>query len=53
MIIDAEEIERKNREEELREHEKRLKLETEVIKRKLPRPAIIPSELKFGKNKVQ
>ena len=30
-----------------------MKLETEVIKRKLPRPAIIPAELTFGKNKVQ
>lgn len=52
-VVDAEEIERKAQEEELIQHQKRLQLETEVIKRRLPRPLSIPSFIRTPKDKAQ
>lgn len=46
VVLDAEEVERIEQEKNRLEEQKRLMLETEVIKRGLLRPKTIPSQLK-------
>ena len=45
VLEDAEEVERREREAELAHQQARLQLETEVIKRRLPRPLAVPSAM--------
>jgi hypothetical protein len=46
-------VERKEREAELLQQKARLQLETEVIKRKLPRPLFVLSSLATGKTRAR